>query len=278
MKLNVLKGGDLFVDVSSPKVMGIVNINDDSFYKESRITNEKLLHKKVEDMLEAGADIIDIGAMSSRPGAELSNPLIESKTISHHIAAIRKKFPELFISVDTVYGAVAHSALQEGANMINDISAGNIDSSVWDAVASFRVPYVLMHMKGVPANMQQHTTYEDLITEMLVFYKNKIKQLKEKKISQIIIDPGIGFSKDTESNFLLLKNLESFSVLEYPVLLGISRKGFIYKTLKTTPENALNGSSVLHAIALLNGVKILRVHDVKEAKEAVTLIEMLKKG
>ncbi|MBK9042900.1 MAG: dihydropteroate synthase [Saprospiraceae bacterium] len=278
MNGNVLKGGDLLVDLSLPKVMGIINLTEDSFYKESRFTDEILVLKKVEEMVNAGADMIDIGAMSSRPGAKLSNPDQESKTIAGYMKTIRRNFPSLFVSIDTVYGVVANSALYEGANMINDISAGNIDGSIWDIVSSFQAPYVLMHMRGLPENMQNNTLYDDIMSEMLVFFKDKIRKLKERGIYQIVIDPGIGFSKDIDSNFLLLRNLESFSVLEYPILLGMSRKGFIYKTLHTSPENSLNGTSVLHAVALLNGAKILRVHDVKEAKEAVTLIEMLKKG
>lgn len=278
-ELRILECGDISLDLSEgPKVMGIINLNEDSFYAPSRINSMEALEKRIEEMMAEGVDILDIGAMSSRPGAQLSNPSEEAEKIGLTMAHIRKKFPNLFVSVDTVWSEVAETALLEGANMINDISSGSIDPIIHEVVANHNAPYILMHMVGVPETMQNHTHYDDVVLTVFTFFANQFRKLKQKGVHQIILDPGIGFSKGLKDNFALLKNLETFQVFDLPVLLGISRKSFIYKSVNAGPEEALNATSALHMAALFQGVNILRVHDVKEAKEVVKIAELLKKG
>ncbi|MBK8620366.1 MAG: dihydropteroate synthase [Saprospiraceae bacterium] len=274
----VLSGNGLTLDLSVPKVMGVINVNGDSFYKNSRVTDHLSLLQQAEKMISEGADILDIGAMSSRPGAVLSNPDEETKIISESVSALRKRFPDIFISIDTVWSSVAHAGIQEGANMINDISAFSIDSALAQTVAAYDVPYVLMHMRGVPENMQHYLDYSDVILELICFFEEKMTLLQNLGLRQIVLDPGIGFGKNIETNFKIIKEFSAFSIFDKPLLAGISRKSFISKTLNTTPDHALNGSSVLHGLLLSNGADILRVHDVKEAIEAVKLVELLKKG
>lgn len=275
----MLTGGRQILDLSrGPLVMGIINVNEDSFYAPSRVNSDSALLNRVEDMLASGVDLIDVGAMSSRPGASLSDPDEESKTIFHSLKLIRNSFPEVFISIDTVWSAVAKVAAEEGANMINDISAGKIDQNLWAVVAHYNLPYVLMHMKGNPQNMQNLTHYDDFMMELMVFFTENIRKLHQHGIAQIILDPGFGFSKSGNQNFSLLKNLSAFQIFDLPVLAGISRKSFIYKALNTSQENVISATSALHSICLEQGVNILRVHDVLEAKQVVSLFQLLKKG
>ncbi len=274
----VLSGNGLTLDLSVPKVMGIINVNEDSFFKNSRVSDVGSLLERAQKMISEGADILDVGAMSSRPGAKLSDPNDEAKIISDSVSELKKHFPNVFISVDTVWSKVAQAAIREGANMINDISASSIDSDLAKIMAAHDIPYVLMHMRGLPENMQQNVEYSDVTLELILFFKEKITYLEKMGLHQIVLDPGIGFGKDIPSNFKIIKEFLAFSIFDKPLLAGISRKSFISKTLNTTSEDALNGSSVLHSWLLTKGANILRVHDVKEAVEAVKLVELLKKG
>lgn len=253
--------------------MGILNITGDSFYAASRhMANDDLLNK-AEQMLETGADILDIGGQSTRPGSTLLSSEEEAASVIPAITTVCKKFPEAIVSVDTFYSEVAKKAIDAGAAIVNDISAGSMDANMFDTISQLKVPYVLMHMQGNPATMQERPQYKDVTLEVLDFMIEKIGLLKSKGVTDIIVDPGFGFGKTIEHNFQLLKNLKQFNLLGHPLLLGVSRKGTIYKTLNTTAENALNGTTVLNTIGLLNGAGILRVHDVKEAREAILLIQ-----
>lgn len=264
------KGRLLTID--SPIVMGVININNDSFYRGSRHFHENDILATAEKMLGDGATILDIGGQSTRPGSPQVAAEEELQRVVPAIEAIQKRFPQAFISVDTYYGKVAKNAVETGADMINDISAGNMDDALIDTVATLNVPYVLMHMKGVQTTMQQNPEYGDVTLEVLDFLVQKKALFQGKGIKDIIIDPGYGFGKTIQHNFTLLKNQKIFEMLDCPVLTGISRKSTVYKTLGTTAEHALNGTTVLNTIALLNGTDILRVHDVKEAVEAVKLV------
>lgn len=263
--------------VDKPLVMGIINITPDSFFEGSRYNSIDEITVQVEKMLTDGADIIDIGGQSTRPGSDLISADEEIKRIIPAIEMIAKKFPTAFISVDTFYSAVAKTAVDAGANIINDISAGSIDNKMIETVAGLKVPYLLMHMKGTPQTMRQNAMYEDVTREVLDFFITKTAALKKAGVIDIIIDPGFGFAKTIDHNFELLKNLSVFKMLDRPILLGVSRKSTIYKTLGITADDALNGTTVLNTIGLMNGASILRVHDVKEAKEAVTLFSTMNK-
>jgi len=263
------KGRLLVID--KPIVMGIINVTPDSFFGGSRFNGVDEIIAKAEKMLDDGADIIDIGGQSTRPGSELISADVEIERIVPAIKAIAKKFPEAFISVDTFYSKVATAAINAGASIINDISAGSMDNKMVETVSDLKVPYVLMHMKGTPQNMQQNTFYENVTREVLDFFITKTGELKKAGIIDMIIDPGFGFAKTIDQNFELLKNLSVFNMLDKVIMLGISRKSTIYKTLGVSVDEALNGTSVLNTIGLMNGASILRVHDVKEAKEAVNL-------
>jgi dihydropteroate synthase len=261
----------------NPLIMGIVNITTDSFYSESKYTEEKDVLKVVEAMLANGVSIIDMGAMSSRPGASLISAETESERIMPIIKSVKKHFTDCILSLDTVYGKTAEAAIGEGVSIINDISAGTIDPSILDVVAGHKVPYVLMHMQGRPDNMQKNPAYDHVVLNVFNFLLHHIARLKKKGIYDIIIDPGFGFGKTVEQNYELLSELSYFKQLGYPLLAGISRKSMICKPLHVNPENALNGTTALHVIALQNGADILRVHDVKEARETITLMEYLEK-
>lgn len=256
--------------------MGILNITPDSFFAGSRVENENSILAKAEKMLVEGATILDIGAMSSRPGAEEISEKEELKKLIPAVELILKKFPDTTISVDTYRSNVAKEAVNAGATMINDISGGSLDEKLFKTVAKLGVPYVLMHMKGTPKTMQKNPTYEDVCIEVLDFFIKKSVELKDLGVEQIILDPGFGFGKTIDHNYEILRKLHVFKILDYPILAGISRKSMIYKFLKTTPENALNGTSVLNFRALDQGAKILRVHDVKEAMEVIELSGKLK--
>jgi len=259
-----------------PTVMGVINLNEDSFFIGSRINSSDQLIRVVDKMLEDGADIIDIGAMSSRPGAKVLPNNEEVKTIETAVKTIKSRFPKVFLSIDTVFSETAKVALENGADLINDISAGSMDNELLNVVAEFQVPYILMHMQGTPETMTKEPLAKNVLVNVLGFMANKLRLLKSKGINQIIIDPGIGFGKSLQGNFEIISGLKSFQIFELPILLGVSRKSLIYKTLEIQPENALNGTTVLNSFGLMNGANILRVHDVKEAKEAVILFEKLK--
>jgi dihydropteroate synthase len=260
------------VHLDSPKVMGIINLTDDSFHEASRSNSDKQLIAKAIQMHQEGADFIDIGACSSRPGAQEILLEDELSKIQHATRLLKKELPEMILSIDTYRSQVAQAAIDNGADLINDISGGQIDNDMFDVVAKNKVPYILMHMKGTPENMQNFTDYENIFMDMVNYFSKKIAQLEEKGVHDIIIDPGFGFSKTLEQNFELLNSLEQFHLLGKPILVGLSRKSMIYKKLGITANDALNGTTALNTLALLKGASILRVHDVKEAKEIISLL------
>lgn len=264
------------IDISSPKVMGILNITPDSFYDGGIYNNEKDILTRTEQMLFNGATFIDIGAYSSRPNAEHVSEEEELKRILPIVELILKEFPETLLSIDTFRSKIAKQCIEAGAALINDISAGNIDSNMLQTIADLQVPYIMMHMRGTPQDMQQLTDYDNLVKDILFYFSERIAAAKALGIIDIIIDPGFGFAKTTEQNFELLNKLELFNMIEKPLLAGVSRKSMIYKTLNSSAKAALNGTSVLNTIALQKGASILRVHDVKEAVECITLVNALK--
>ncbi|EKT3965630.1 Dihydropteroate synthase [Flavobacterium psychrophilum] len=265
------------IDLSTPKVMGILNVTPDSFYDGGRFVSEKNVLIQVENMLQDGANFIDIGGQSSKPKAAIVSIDEELKRVVSIVDLILKKFPETMISIDTFNSKVAQIAVEKGAAIINDISAGNLDDNMFETIAKLQVPYIMMHMRGTPQTMQEMTNYDDLLKDILFYFSEKVAKARSFGINDLIIDPGFGFAKTLEQNFELLNKLELFEMLELPILVGVSRKSMIYKTLETTPENALNGTSVLNTIALTKGGNILRVHDVKEAVECVKLYNQLHK-
>lgn len=264
------------VDLTSPKVMGILNLTPDSFYDGGKYKNEKAILKQTEKMLGEGASFIDMGAYSSRPGAQHVPEEEEKQRLLPVLELVLRYFPDAFFSIDTFRSTVAQECLERGAAMINDISAGNLDENMFDIVAHFQVPYIAMHLKGTPQSMQKESIYEDVITDLLHYFSEKLQKGRAKKINDIIIDPGFGFAKTLKQNYHLLHHLELFQTLKKPLLIGLSRKSMIYKMLKSSPTEALNGSTALHSIALWKGAHILRVHDVKEAMECIVLMETLK--
>ena len=269
------KGRLLTID--NPLVMGIINLTPDSFYGGSRYNGIDEILAQVEKMLTQGAAIIDIGGQSTRPGSELISAEEEIKRVVPAITAIAEKFPKAYLSIDTFYSKVASAGVGAGACIINDVSAGSMDCKMIETVAGLKTPYILMHMKGNPQTMQQNANYENVTNEVLDFLIAKTNELKNAGIIDVIIDPGFGFGKTIGHNFELLKNLSVFKILDKPILVGVSRKSTIYKTLAINADEALNGTTVLNTIGLMNGASILRVHDVKEAKEAVALLSALNK-
>ncbi|GGB86724.1 dihydropteroate synthase [Dyadobacter sediminis] len=259
------------MELSTPVVMGILNITPDSFYAGSRISSVDELVDKAGQMQKEGAGIIDVGGYSTRPGAKEIDPEEEADRVESAIEPLTKYFPELILSVDTFRSSVAGRAVQKGAHMINDVSGGILDDSMFDVAAALKVPYILMHMRGTPQTMNQLTNYNQLIPDILKDLKEKADVLRQKGVADIIIDPGFGFAKTIAQNFELMKNLRAFHLLDYPLLVGISRKTTIYKTLNITAEEALNGTTVLNTLALQQGASIIRVHDVKQAAEVVKL-------
>lgn len=252
-------------------VMGILNVTPDSFFDGGIYTAEKAILQRVEKMLSEGADIIDIGGYSTRPGAKDVPEEEEMKRLLPAIKLIAEKFPGTIISADTFRSSVARAAVENGASIINDISGGAMDPEMFNTIAMLGVPYIVMHMQGTPETMQKKPVYEDAVKEILLFFAEKTRQLKELGVKDIIIDPGFGFGKNLEHNYRILQHLEDFRMLELPLMVGFSRKSMVNKVIGTKPENALNGTTVLNTIALMKGAKILRVHDVKEAKEAVKI-------
>jgi dihydropteroate synthase len=265
------------IDLGIPKVMGIINVTPDSFYKRSRLTEDEEILKAASQMIEDGADILDVGGYSSRPGAENITIEEERARVINAIKLINHELPEAIISIDTFRSEIVLEAVLEcGAGIINDISGGEADKKMFQVVEKLRVPYIMMHMQGVPGTMQKNPVYDDVVADILRWFGERIFRLQSMGVSDIIIDPGFGFGKTTAQNYEILRHLGDFSIAGLPVLVGISRKSMIWKTLEITPEEALNGTTVLNAIALLNGADILRVHDVKEAVQVVKLVEKLK--
>jgi dihydropteroate synthase len=266
--------GSLLV-LENPVVMAVININTDSFYEKSRFTERGGILKQAETHLREGATFLDIGGMSSRPGAPISNAKDEVEKIVPVIKSLKKEFPDAFISIDTVHSDVASAAYQEGAVLVNDISAGAIDPDMFPFLAKTNIPYVLMHLKGVPRNMQDNTNYKDVSLDVLDFLILKYQALKELGVKDIIIDPGFGFGKDVAQNYELLQNLSIFKILECPLMVGLSRKSMIYKVIEGTPEDALHGTTALHFFALQQGALILRAHDVKPAIDTIRVWKAL---
>ena len=263
------------IDLSSPKVMGILNCTPDSFYDGGKYKSENDVLNQVEKMLEDGATFIDIGAYSSKPNAVFVSEKEEENRLLPIIDLVLKNFPQTIISVDTFRSEIAKKAIENGVAIVNDISAGTLDSQMMSVVAKLQVPYIMMHMKGTPQTMQSLAQYENIVKEMMFYFSEKVSEARSFGINDIIVDPGFGFAKTLEQNFEIMQKLELFQMLDLPILVGISRKSMIYKTLETNPENSLNGTTFLNAIALQKGAKILRVHDVKEAVECVKLYHKL---
>lgn len=264
------------LDLSTPKVMGVLNLTPDSFYDGGKFKNEKEALKQVEKYRIDGMDILDIGAYSSRPGADDISEDEELRRQSSVLKQITKEFPDLVISIDTFRSSVAKESLDQGAHIINDISAGKLDEQMLEVIAKYQVPYIMMHMRGTPQTMKQLTTYDDLVKEVVYYFSERLAVTKKMGINDVIIDPGFGFAKTTAQNFELLNHLDILQSLDVPILTGISRKSMIYKTLGIDSKQALNGTTALHMVALQNGSSILRVHDVLEAKECITLYQKLK--
>jgi dihydropteroate synthase len=267
----ILNLGGIKFDLSVPRIMGVLNFDINSFYQKSYVSASDDLIKRIERMLEDGADLIDLGATSSRPGASVSDPDQDLKRLLPALRMIRKKYPKLIISVDTYHSKVAHVCIGEGINLINDISAGQIDSKIFDEVINGDVGYVLMHMRGLPFNMQNNIKYNDLFEELTDFFKLKLNELKTRGLKNIIIDPGLGFGKSLESNYQIIKKMNYFNTFDCPLLIGVSRKSLIQNLLGVNPDDALNGTTALHMLCLNNGANVLRVHDVKAAKEAIKI-------
>lgn len=261
---------------TTPLIMGILNVTEDSFYDGGKYTTETAVLKRATQILEEGGDIIDIGAMSTRPNAIEIPESEEISRIVTAVTAIRSRFPEAILSIDTYRASVAEAALETGADMINDISGGTFDPEMIPTIGKWQVPYCLMHTTAKPDTMQQNTQYEDILADIFRFFGTQIEKLHEHHVHDIIIDPGFGFGKTLEQNYFLMRNLEVFHELGYPLLVGISRKSMIYKLLDTTPDHALNGTTVLNTIALMKGTDILRVHDVKEAVETRKIVSLQK--
>jgi dihydropteroate synthase len=263
------------IDLSVPKVMGILNITPNSFFDGGNFISEEQILNQVEKMLSEGATFIDVGAYSSKPGAEFVSEEEELARLLPVIELILAKFPETLISVDTFRSEVAKQAVAKGVALINDISAGLLDDKMIETVAQLQVPYIMMHMKGNPQTMQSLATYEDVVKEVMFYFSERINVARSFGLNDIIVDPGFGFAKTMENNYEVMQNLDYFSILELPVLVGVSRKSMIYKLLDNTPQEALNGTTVLNTIALQKGAAILRVHDVKEAVECIKIYQNL---
>ncbi len=270
--------GNQLITTGKPLVMGILNATPDSFFEGSRCMTENLIENRIKQIIDEGGSIIDIGAYSSRPDAQHIDTKEEWRRLETALRILRDQYPDVITSVDTFRSEIAKRAVEEyGVNMINDISGGEMDRSMFATIGELKVPYIMMHMKGTPQTKQQHCDYNDLFQDIALYFSGKIEQLRELGVNDIIIDPGFGFSKTLEQNYELLAKLEHFSIFEHPILVGVSRKSMIYKLLGIKPEEALNGTSVIHTVALRKGADILRVHDVKEAVQCVEITEMIKR-
>lgn len=265
--------------LATPVVMGILNVTPDSFYAASRKQDEAAIEERIQTILDEGGQIVDIGGYSSRPDAAEVTAAEEMERLSFALKILNAHYPDVAVSVDTFRADVARKCVEEyGVAMINDISGGELDAAMFETVASLRVPYIMMHMRGTPQTMQQHTDYWDMMEEIMLYFSSKIRQLRLLGVNDIILDPGFGFSKTVDQNYLLMNRLQEFRIFDLPLLVGVSRKSMIYKYLGGTPADSLNGTTVLNTFALMNGADILRVHDVKAAVEAVNIITKLKTG
>lgn len=265
------------ISLQSPLVMGILNITPDSFYAGSRKQTEAEINKRIETILREGGQIVDVGGYSSRPDAADVSPEEEMDRLAFALNILQAHYPDTIVSIDTFRADIARRCVEEyGAAMINDIAGGELDADMFRTVADLQVPYIMMHMRGTPQTMQQYTTYDHLIVDIRKYFADKVYQLQLMGVNDIILDPGFGFSKTLDQNYQLMHYLKEFTIFELPMLVGISRKGMIYKLLETTPSDSLNGTTVLNTLALLNGADILRVHDVKEAVEVVRLVDKYK--
>lgn len=270
-----MKGTLLSLD--TPAVMGILNITPDSFYADSRKQTEAAIEERIQSILSEGAQIIDVGGYSSRPDAAEVSPEEEMERLAFALKILNTHYPEAIVSVDTFRAAVARKCVEEyGVTVINDISGGELDEEMFATVAALKVPYIMMHMRGTPQTMQQHTAYTDMLEEIMLYFASKIRQLRLLGVNDIILDPGFGFSKTVDQNYRLMSHLREFEAFDLPLLVGISRKSMIYRFLGGGPTDSLNGTTVLNTFALMNGADILRVHDVKAAVEAVKIITKLK--
>ena len=265
------------LDFSTPCVMGILNVTPDSLYSGSRMQTEGEIEARVRQILEEGAAIIDVGAYSSRPNADHVSAEEEMNRLRLGLEVLRRTAPDAIVSVDTFRADVARMCVREyGVAIINDIAAGEMDADMFSTVAELNVPYIMMHMQGTPQNMQQHPHYDNLLREVFLYFARKVQQLRDLGVKDIVLDPGFGFGKTLEHNYQLMAHLEEFRLFELPLLVGVSRKSMIYRLLDTTPQEALNGTTVLHTLALMKGADILRVHDVRQAVEAVKIVEAMK--
>ncbi|MEO6681442.1 MAG: dihydropteroate synthase [Ginsengibacter sp.] len=267
-----------FLLAEKPLVMGILNITDDSFFKDSRLNSPDEVLKKASQMIEEGADILDVGGQTTRPGSQRVSAKDEIRKVVPIIHLLKEHFSETIISIDTYHSEVAVASVAAGASIVNDISGGEMDKNMIKVVAGLKVPYVCMHMKGVPETMHLDTNYKNVLQEVLDYFIQKVDECKQAGIKDVVIDPGFGFGKDIQQNLFLLKNLKVFKMLEKPILCGLSRKSTIYKTLKVTAQDALNGTTVLNTLAIQNGAGILRVHDVKEAVEVIKLMKVVEES
>ncbi|MFM7053429.1 MAG: dihydropteroate synthase [Bacteroidota bacterium] len=272
---NLLNVGGRLLDLQTPKVMGILNVTDDSFYDGGKFTHTASILRQAGKLIRDGADIVDIGGQSTRPGAKHLSEKAELRRVLPAVKSVLDKFPEAILSVDTWYSEVAGKCVEAGVAMVNDVSAGKIDTNMYKTLSKLKVPYVLMHMKGRPGNMQVNPRYRDVTTEVADFLLKEVSRLRKLGVVDIVVDPGFGFGKTIEHNFQLLKNLNHLKLIGCPILAGLSRKSMIYKTLDINSKNALNGTTALNMVALMNGAKILRVHDAKEANEAIMLFNKM---
>jgi dihydropteroate synthase len=264
--------------LDQPRVMGILNVTPDSFFAGSRLTSEPDVMERAAQMIEEGADMLDVGGYSTRPGAAPVEEAEEVRRVLPAIEQLSKKFPDIPISIDTFRSTIAKKAVEAGATIVNDVSGGELDPRMWDVVAKLGVPYILMHMRGTPETMNSLAHYENLVKEIIDYFHGKIARLRDLGMRDIVLDPGFGFAKNVSHNFELLDKLSNFQILGLPILVGLSRKSMIWRTLAIEPEEALNGTTALHMAALLQGVSILRVHDVKEARECIRLFIQLRKS
>ena len=261
------------IDLTSPRIMGILNVTPDSFYDGGVYKSDVAILQQVEKMLSEGATFIDVGAYSSRPNAEHISETKELSRLLPIIQLLVKEFPSIILSIDTFRSKVAHEAIEAGGSLINDISGGNLDKNMFATIAKLQVPYIMMHMVGTPQNMQSNVTYDDLLKDIILYFSKKIFELRQLGVNDLIIDPGFGFSKTLDQNFELLQKMQLLSTFKLPILAGLSRKSMLYKLLNTSADKALNASTAANMIALNQGAAILRVHDVKEAKEAIMIYE-----
>jgi len=265
------------VDLSTPKVMGILNLTPDSFFDGGRYQEEDRLLKQAEKLLEDGADFLDLGAFSSRPGAKLITESEEAERLIPALKALVKHFPKVLFSIDTYRSSIAKKAVEEGACMINDISGGKFDEQMFATISDLKVPYVMMHIQGKPENMQDKPTYDHVVKELFIYFKSQLDRLHALGVQDVIVDPGFGFGKTLAHNYQILKNMRHFQQLKVPILAGLSRKGMIQKVIQADAQHALNGTTAANVLALLNGANILRVHDAKEAKEAIQIVDYYQK-